>query len=368
MRKTILVGILFLSPILPCRGQQVGDSVVVIVPTANIQIGEKVVAKAYRGAILVVRKVQGDWLAVSHGTPGWLHKDDVMLLGPAVDYFSGIIRDDPQDAGAWFVRGNIRSEQGEFTKAIADFSKTIALDPKEEAAYNSRGYAWRNLGEPDKAIADFNQALQINAKDIWALNNRGIAWTDKADYDKAIADFDQVLRLDSKHTWAYHNRGNAWAAKKDYKRAVADYDQAIGLDPKDGDLYGSRGIAQQALGKYDLAVKDFSEAADLGPNRSIIHHHLAWLLAACPDAKLRDGKKAVASAKKACDLTGWKDAVLLDSYAAAQAEAGDFDAAVRWEARAIELAPKENQKEYRQRLELYRMSKPYRFKTAASGK
>src|SRR5215471_8243203 len=118
MRRSFLIGIVFLIPTLPCRGQQVGDSVVVIVPTAHIQIGEKVVDKAYRGAILVVRKVQGDWLAVSHGTPGWLHRDDAMLLGPAVDFFSTIIRDNPQDAGAYFVRGNIRSEQGEFAKAI----------------------------------------------------------------------------------------------------------------------------------------------------------------------------------------------------------------------------------------------------------
>jgi hypothetical protein len=85
-------------------------------------------------------------------------------------------------------------------------------------------------------------------------------------------------------------------------------------------------------------------------------------LATCPEDGIRDGKKAVAAAKKACELTGWKDAVLLDTYAAAQAEAGDFDAAVRWEARAIELTPKDSQKEYRQRLELYRMSKAYRLK------
>ena len=364
MRRSILIGLVFLIPALPCRGQQVGDPVVVIVPVARIQIGEKVVDKAYRGAILVVRKVQGDWLAVSHGTPGWLHRDDAMLLGPAVDFFSGIIRDNPQDAGAYFVRGNIRSEQGEFAKAITDFNKVIELDPKEGSAYNSRGYAWRNLGEPDKAIADFNQALQINAKDTWALNNRGIAWHDKEEFDKAIADYDQVLRLDGKHTWAYHNRGNAWSAKKDFQKAIADYDQAIQLDPRDGDVYGNRGLAYQAMGKFAAALKDFTQAAALEPNRSLIHHHLAWLLATCPDAAIRDGKKAVASAKTACELTGWKDAVLLNTYAAAQAEAGDFDAAVRWQARAIELTSKENQKEYRQRLELYRMWLGFRFKAA----
>ena len=91
---------------------------------------------------------------------------------------------------------------------------------------------------------------------------------------------------------------------------------------------------------------------------------LAWVLATSPVDKLRDGKRAVELAKQAVELTGGKQAEFHDTLAAAYAEAGQFDEAVRSQERALEDA------RYaavegggaRQRLELYRSKKPYHSK------
>ncbi len=88
--------------------------------------------------------------------------------------------------------------------------------------------------------------------------------------------------------------------------------------------------------------------------RSALH------MAACPEPKFRDGKRAVQFATRACELTHWQIPVVLDTLAAAQAEAGDFDAAVKWQLRAIELLRDERQKaDHRSRLALYRAKRPY---------
>lgn len=76
----------------------------------------------------------------------------------------------------------------------------------------------------------------------------------------------------------------------------------------------------------------------------------------------RDGKKAVAHARKACELSQWKDAYALQILAAAYAEVGRFKDAVNWQKKALEVAEfeKEQGEAARERLKLYERDRPYR--------
>jgi len=91
---------------------------------------------------------------------------------------------------------------------------------------------------------------------------------------------------------------------------------------------------------------------------------LAWLQATCPVAEVRKGAKAIEYATKACELTNWKIAGYVNTLAAAYAEAGDFDSAVKWQKEAINLLTKEEpagrRAEFEARLKLYQSGKPYR--------
>src|SRR5262249_27614916 len=108
------------------------------------------------------------------------------------------------------------------------------------------------------------------------------------------------------------------------------------------------------------AIADNLEALKVAPESERTLNNLAWLWASCPRDELRDGPRALEFARRACEKTGWQQAGYLDTLAVACAACGQFDEAVSWQERAVELAPEAEKDDYRSRLELYRQGRPYR--------
>lgn len=167
------------------------------------------------------------------------------------------------------------------------------------------------------------------ADPIWKAYRQGAMATQKKDYDFAINRFNGLLLVDDPvmHIRVLGSRGRAYAGKKEYAQAIADEREAIRLYP----------------------------------NGDEVRNQLAWLLATCPEASVRDGKQAVELAQRACQLEGWKRGSVLDTLAAAYAETGDFDQAIAWQQKAVDLhdVPKATLKKMSQRLALYQQHRPY---------
>jgi hypothetical protein len=72
---------------------------------------------------------------------------------------------------------------------------------------------------------------------------------------------------------------------------------------------------------------------------------------------------AMAYARLACELTESKDYIAVGALAAACAEAGDYDSAVKWQTTAIEITPAAEKQDAIDRLDLFRNKKPYRWNT-----
>ena len=94
-----------------------------------------------------------------------------------------------------------------------------------------------------------------------------------------------------------------------------------------------RGASIDFWATWKLSIKDFDSvlAIDKDP---LAYGMKAIVLAACPDARIRDGKKALEFAKKACELGNY-GSFGLQALAEAYAENGQFDEAIRWQKKAL---------------------------------
>ncbi len=301
----------------------------------------------------------------------------------------------------FYYRPGQETSQADWDRTIRHYSLILLFRPKDGSAYDWRGYAHERKGEWDDAIGDFNTALRLNPGDTWALNNRGFAYAGKGDFDKAIADYTQGLRIGGPEANLLVSRGTAYGQRGDLEKAVADLDEALRLEPDNARTYIFRGVAYCHASKFDEALEDFNEAIQRNPTSEAYtyrgmmymrqgdwvkaisdhrraltsaeepadaHNSLAWLLATAPDSGVRDGVEALALATKACELTRWKHSHCIDTLAAAYAEAGNFQEAVKFQKQALALLPKSSRDRsgMEKRLKLYEEHRAYRSEAGTS--
>jgi tetratricopeptide (TPR) repeat protein len=310
-----------------------------------------------------VLKIEKPWAWVqseSDGATGWVQLTEATTLEAAFERATAEILANPQNTSLLVSRALLWAEKGEIDLAIADYDQVIKIDPRSPIAHNNRGNLYRLKKDTDKAITDFTEAINLDPDYAGAYNNRGITWKFK-DIDKAIADFTESLKIDPKSALTYNNRGNAYREKQEVDKAIADFTEAIKLQPRYTHAIVNRGMARRSKNLFKEAVEDYNEALKIDPKNGSSYNNLAWLWATCPDAKYRDAAKAVEFATKACELTAFKSGNYLDTLAAACAESGDFESAVRWQEKAQPLFPEGPGRARGQaRLNLYKLEKPFR--------
>ncbi len=181
---------------------------------------------------------------------------------------------------------------------------------------------------PQKAVEILQQIQSPQSEARIRLASAALEFNLEPPYTSewGIAEFEEM----AKEQWPEGIRAFAYLhlegrlVERDYEKAIALYETAIGLD-------------------------------DIGSMNAF-----AWFLATCPEAQYRDGDKAVELVKQALEREPEAPAYI-DTYAAALATSGDFEAAVEQQELAVQIADSNGWyvEDMVARLELFRAGEIY---------
>ena len=270
----------------------------------------------------------------------------------------------PDNAETHINLGNALAAEGRTDEAIEHFTRAIQFNPDYAEAYNDWGAALLARGRSDEATERFRKAIEINPRYAEAENNLGSALADQRQVTEAISHYQKAIEIKPDYANAHYNLANVLAAERKWGEAIEHYQKAVALMPGFNHARYQLAVLLGSRGKWADAVVGFQKILELDPKHVPALNNLAWLLATCPDASIRNGGEAITLAKQSLQLSRGNHPEVLDTLAAAYAEGGKFDEAITTAEMAKDLAISQNSPSLAEaiqtRLNLYENKVPFR--------
>lgn len=273
------------------------------------------------------------------------------------------IEQEPNQAVTYALRARVRIGQDKPQEALDDLNEAVRLQPGNPATLLLRAGLRHDLDDLKGAKEDLNQVLQAAPGARQALLLRSMISAEEGKMVDAIADIESLLKLDPKNVELRMQLAVYYAADERPRRAIEVLDAVIKDEPENWLALRSRGDTLLSIGKHAKAVEDYERALKLKDDDSGLLNNLAWVMATSPDDDVRNGKRAIDLATKACEVTDFQRPHILSTLASAYAEAGDFDKAKEWSRKAVALGKEQSNDQIDQlqkELESYEQGKPWR--------
>ncbi|NLX95256.1 MAG: tetratricopeptide repeat protein [Rhodopirellula sp.] len=244
--------------------------------------------------------------------------------------------------------------------ALHTLEQAEKMAPDNLAVLLLRASIYQQMEKDDEALADVEKALKLRPDLEPAMRLRAILLAGSGKFNLAIDQLGELLKSDPKDLESLLQLAMFYQADNQPRKAIEFYGEALQQDPKNPFALRGRADANLSVGEHAKAIADYNQAIEVSPEDTGVLNNLAWVLATSPVDEIRNGKRAIELATKACELTEFKQAHILSTLAAGYAETGDFDSARKWSQKAVELGDEEQREPLAKELESYKANKPWR--------
>lgn len=276
--------------------------------------------------------------------------------------FDKAIELEPDSSSPLLQRARLLAVEEKYPEAIADVDRALQLESGNPAALVLRARIRQQAGESAKALDDVEAVLSDDPDNTVALELRGLIAAEQDDYPSAIRDFRRLVARNGDDAVVVSQLGMLYLAARQPREAIRRFTRALEIDAEHFASLRGRSDAEISIGDHAAAIADLHKAHALKPDDTGVLNNLAWLLATSPDDAIRDGARAIELARKACELTEWKEAHIISTLAAGYAETGDFAKAREFSQKAVDATADADdvKKQLEGELASYAAEKPWR--------
>jgi tetratricopeptide (TPR) repeat protein len=248
--------------------------------------------------------------------------------------------------------------------SVTVFQHAVDVTSNNYFAHNHLGVTYSALGKVEQAGAEFAEAVRTGPTYDAANGNLGGYYLSRGQFDKAVACFQNAVRINPFLGVYRYDLGLAYVNQHKLDEAVTQLRQGVKLSPDYAVMHFV--LAKVLLHQKNTrdAMAELREVIRLSPNEVALLNETAWLLATHPDADVRNGAEALNYAKRADQLTGGQNPLVLGTLAAAYAEVGQFAEATQAARKALELATQQQDqsliKSIKAKIPLYEAGTPFR--------
>jgi len=263
---------------------------------------------------------------------------------------------------AYNIRGGAELEAGNWQAAAADFRKGLELAPADPSLRHRLGTALYQMGDLAGAMEQFEQVLRTVPDYPQSHYSLGVLLSEAGRQQEAIDHFSAALKNQPDYVEARVQLAETLGRTGHADESLAEYAKALDSDPTNTDAAFGRAMTLIRLRRYAEAADRLAEGQTTRPDQPMFGHALARLLAAAPDARVRDGRRALQLLDQL--IKGQQTIELAETTAMALAEVGRYREAVEVQREALTAATSASlplvERHIRENLRLYESGKPCR--------
>ncbi len=247
----------------------------------------------------------------------------------SVTLFTRVVELSGPDPSSNMFLGDAFISQSNYPAAADNYRIVLGFAPNVGQVHYRLGFALKAQGQWPAAETELVAAVRLDPADRRAGKLLGEVLSAQGKMAAAGEAYADALR--------YHPGDPLLEAALDVNQHLAALFEELRTQPT-AEAHLNVAAVYEWQRNFPGALEHYAAAWRLQPDNPQLLNNYAWLLATCPQPTLRDGARAVTLAQHACELTKFEKAIYLGTLAAAQAQAGKFDAAAATAQQACAVA------------------------------